>query len=112
MNGPPAPAELAAIGLLLDGVDPELLSGQVNVMRLVLHPKGLAPRTANLGEWRSQALARLRRQIDLTADPGLIALLKELKSYATPPVPRRPRPCGARTTRGWLRPRTRRRPPG
>lgn len=84
-----------AIALLLEGVDPELLAGQVNVMRLALHPKGLAPRTANLGEWRSHALERLRRQIDLTADPGLIGLLEELKSYPTPPAPdRRPEDYG------------------
>jgi MmyB-like transcription regulator ligand binding domain len=51
------------------------------VLRLALHPKGLAPRTVNLAEWRMHLLARLRRQIELSADPALIALLRELESY-------------------------------
>src|SRR6478752_9124423 len=33
---------------LMGGADPELLQGQVNVLRLSLHPKGLAPRIVNL----------------------------------------------------------------
>ncbi len=48
-------------------------------MRLSLHPSGLAPRTANLAEWRTHLFARLRRQIDLTADPTIVALLHELR---------------------------------
>jgi len=80
---------------LLDGVDPELLSPQVNVMRASLHPKGLAPRIANLGEWHAHALERLRRQAELTADPGLIALIEEIKTYPKPPAPdRRPEDFG------------------
>ena len=53
-------------------------------MRLSLHPKGLAPRIANLAEWRAHLLARLRRQIDLSADPVLAALLTELRAYPAP----------------------------
>ena len=80
---------------LLDGVDPELLSPQVNVMRASLHPKGLAPRIANLGEWHAHAVERLRRQADLTADPGLLALIDEIKTYPKPPAPdRRPEDLG------------------
>lgn len=76
----------AAVAPLLEGVDPELLAGPVNVIRLALHPKGLASRTANLAEWRTHLLERLRRQADLTADPGLIALIEEVKDYPTPPA--------------------------
>jgi len=68
----------AALRLLGD-VDPDLLRPPVNVMRLSLHPSGLAPRTANLAEWRAHLFARLRRQIDLTADPKIVALLQELR---------------------------------
>jgi len=71
-----------ALPQLYDGVDPALLARPVNVIRLSLHPNGLAPRIANLGEWRGHALSRLRRQIELTADPVLIALMDDLKSYS------------------------------
>jgi transcriptional regulator with XRE-family HTH domain len=70
-----------AIALLIADVDPSLLKPPVNVLRLTLHPKGLAPRIANHQEWRSQILVRLRRQVDLSADPFLAALLKELTEY-------------------------------
>lgn len=84
-----------AIAPMLVGVDPELLAGTVNVMRLSLHPKGLAPRIANLGEWHAHALERLRRQAELTADPGLIDLIEEIRGYPKPPAPdRRPEDYG------------------
>ena len=41
-------------------------------------PQGLAPRIANLAEWRAHLLARLRRQIEATADPVLAELMREL----------------------------------
>jgi len=78
-----------AAGLLLAGVDQDLLRQPVNVLRLALHPNGLAPRTVNLAEWRAHLLARLRRQIELTADPHLIKLLNELERY---PVTRSAKP--------------------
>ena len=69
------------VPLLLVGIEPSLLEPPVNVLRLTLHPGGLAPRIANLPEWRSHLLARLSRQIDVSADPVLLKLLKELSSY-------------------------------
>ena len=74
----------AALGPLLAGVEPALLQPPVNVLRLALHPGGLAPRTANLLQWRGHLLARLRRQIDLTADPVLAELASELAAYPLP----------------------------
>ena len=65
------------------------LCGPVNVLRVALHPNGLAPRTVNLAEWRAHLLARLRHQIELTADPELIKLLNELQRY---PVARSAKP--------------------
>lgn len=47
-----------------------------------LHPDGLAPRVANLVEWRTHLLARLRRQIQVTADPVLSDLMRELSAYS------------------------------
>jgi hypothetical protein len=53
----------------------------VNVLRLSLHPDGMAPRIANLGEWRGHLLARLRRQAAATGDARLLALHDELRAY-------------------------------
>ncbi len=81
-----------ALPELYEGVDPALLAAPVNVMRLSLHPDGLSPRILNLAEWRAHLLSRLRRQIDLTADPVLMELLAEVQAYgkglslAHPPV--------------------------
>ncbi|MDJ1160116.1 helix-turn-helix transcriptional regulator [Chelatococcus sp. SYSU_G07232] len=74
----------AAVPPLLAGAAPELLAPPVNVLRLSLHPAGLAPRIANLGEWRGHLLDRLRRQIELTGDAVLAALMHELAGYPTP----------------------------
>jgi transcriptional regulator with XRE-family HTH domain len=74
----------SAVPPLLAGVDPALLHAPVNVLRLSLHPAGLASRIANLPEWRSHLLARLRRQIDVSGDPVLISLLQELTDYPMP----------------------------
>ncbi len=79
---------------LLAGVAPALLQPPVNVLRLSLHPDGVAPRIANLREWRSHLLDRLRRQIDIAPDPTLLELMKELREY---PVPE-----GAGTTDGTM----------
>jgi transcriptional regulator with XRE-family HTH domain len=73
-----------AVPPLLAGVDPSLLRPPINALRLSLHPAGLAPRIANLVEWRSHLLARLRRQIEVTADPVLEELLSELCGYPAP----------------------------
>ena len=71
----------ASMALFTVGVRPELISPPVNVLRVSLHPEGLAPRIVNLGEWRAHVLGRLRRQIAQTADPGLTALYEELRIY-------------------------------
>ena len=67
--------------LLVDGVAPALLTPPLNVLRVSLHPEGLAPRIINLGEWRAHLFGRLRRQVDRTADPVLAALHDELRAY-------------------------------
>jgi transcriptional regulator with XRE-family HTH domain len=67
---------------LLTGVAPDLLQPPINVLRLSLHPDGLAQRIANLPEWRAHLLARLSRQVERTADPRLSALLEELRDFA------------------------------
>jgi transcriptional regulator with XRE-family HTH domain len=67
-----------SIALLTEDVAPELLEPPVNVLRLGLHPRGLAPRILNLPQWRTHLLTRLAREAQLTADPGLTALHREL----------------------------------
>ena len=77
-------AKNRVVGLLLAGVDPALMVPPVNVLKLSLHPNGLAPRIANLAQWRSYLFARLRQQIQAVADPVLVALLDELQSLPVP----------------------------
>lgn len=71
-----------AVQRLLAGVAPELLAPPVNVLRLSLHPAGLAPRIRNLPQWRDHLLHRLRRQIDASQDPQLVTLLRELQALS------------------------------
>jgi transcriptional regulator with XRE-family HTH domain len=73
------------VPLLLAGADAELLRPPVNVMRLSLHPRGLATRIANLGQWRTHLFERLRQQIHESGDAVLAALLQELQAYPQPP---------------------------
>lgn len=69
------------VAVLAEGIDGRLLEPPVNVMRVSLHPDGLARRVANLGEWRGHLLARLRRQIAVSLDEGLAELYEEVSAY-------------------------------
>jgi transcriptional regulator with XRE-family HTH domain len=71
----------ASAGLFTASIAPELLRPPVNVLRLSLHPDGMAGRIANLGEWRAHLLGQLRRQVAVTADPQLSELYAELLDY-------------------------------
>lgn len=80
-------ANEAVLGLV-EGCAPELLEPPVNVLRLTLHPGGLAPRIADSGQWRAHLLARLQHQIGATGDPELKRLFDELTGYpCDDPVP-------------------------
>jgi transcriptional regulator with XRE-family HTH domain len=79
---------------LLEGIAPDMLAPPLNVMRLSFHPRGLAPRTVNLAEWCGHLVERLHRQCEATADPELIKLYHELKTY---PIPARSAPLAADT---------------
>ncbi|MGY1848290.1 MULTISPECIES: helix-turn-helix domain-containing protein [unclassified Blastococcus] len=67
-----------AVAALTGGAAPHLLEPPVNVLRLSLHPDGLAPRILNLPQWRRHVLHRLGREAHLSGDPGLAALHREL----------------------------------
>jgi transcriptional regulator with XRE-family HTH domain len=73
------------IGLLIEGVDPDLMAPPVNVLRVTLHPDGMAPHISNLAIWRGHLLDRLERQATVTGDRALAALLEELRGYPGPP---------------------------
>src|SRR3569832_216690 len=74
---------------LLAGVPDKLLTPPVNIMRLAFHPEALAPHTVNVAEWCGHLLERVRQQCEATADPGLVKLYNELKTY---PIPARAAP--------------------
>lgn len=72
-----------AVAQLVAGAEPTLLRPPVNVLRLFLHPAGLASRIVNLAQWRAHVITRLRRQINVTGDSVLIDLLEEVRDYPT-----------------------------
>ena len=74
----------SAVRHLMQVADATLLQPPINVLRVSLHPAGLAPHIVNLGEWREHLFGRLRRQIEVTGDASLGALLEELKGYPGP----------------------------
>jgi transcriptional regulator with XRE-family HTH domain len=69
-------------------IAPELLTPPVNLLRIGFHPRGLGPLVVNLDEWRARFLERLERQVAITGDGALNALIDEVASYPAPP----PRP--------------------
>ena len=71
----------AAVPLLTEGAAPDLLDPPVNVLRLSLHPEGMAGRIANLRQWRTHLLHRLERQAADTGDDVLRRLHRELLGY-------------------------------
>ncbi len=72
----------SGIELFTRHVSSELLEPPVNVLRLSLHPDGMAPRIANLPEWRAHLLTRLGRQAEATGDARLAGLHEELAAYS------------------------------
>ena len=71
----------AAIGVLTADCAPWLLEAPVNVLRLSLHPDGMAPGIANLAQWRTHLLTQLQHRARMLADPRLSELHDELLGY-------------------------------
>jgi transcriptional regulator with XRE-family HTH domain len=82
-SDPALSAARKAVDLILNGHEPypALLTPPANVLRVSLHPGGLASRIVNLPQWRTHVLTRLTRDLDLTADPTLAQLISELRAY-------------------------------
>ena len=70
-----------AVERMLEAIPADLLQPPIIVLRLSLHPRGLAPLIVNLAQWRAHLLHRLRHQADATGDPVLHELHDELAAY-------------------------------
>ncbi|MGI8331789.1 helix-turn-helix domain-containing protein [Actinomadura scrupuli] len=77
----------SALGVLTEGASPELLAPPVNMLRLALHPDGMAPRVDNLGDWGRHIIENLRAQLVRSPDPRLEEFLAELEGYVPAAVP-------------------------
>src|SRR5438876_3067435 len=73
-------------------IDPALLEPPVNLLRVGFHPRGLAPLIVNLGQWRAHFCRRLERQVAVSGDPDLAALLEEVAGYPIPAAEPDPAP--------------------
>lgn len=71
----------SAFGLLADGVAGWLLQAPINVLRVALHPDGMASRIVNLDDWRRHILQGLRER---GPHPRIDALMEELEGYGLP----------------------------
>jgi transcriptional regulator with XRE-family HTH domain len=71
----------AMAGLLMAGIAGHLLAPPVNVLRLSLHPEGLAPKIRNLAVWRGHLMDRLDRQLQQTDDGRLRNIAEEIRAY-------------------------------
>ncbi|MBL8129227.1 MAG: helix-turn-helix transcriptional regulator [Chloroflexia bacterium] len=102
-----------AVAPFFADVAPALTQPPINVLRATFHPEGLAPRIANLSQWRTHMLQRVQRQAQRTADARLVELLAELRGYPAlvdpddapepgPEVPGMVIPLRLRTDQGML----------
>jgi transcriptional regulator with XRE-family HTH domain len=71
----------AGLGLMLHGVAEHLLEPPVNVLRVSMHPEGLATAIENFDLYSAQVLSNLRRDATALGDPQLMVLHDELASY-------------------------------
>jgi transcriptional regulator with XRE-family HTH domain len=60
---------------------PHLMEPPVNVIRVTLHPDGLAPYIVNLAQWRRHLVERLHADYAANPDPRLRELLDEIATY-------------------------------
>ena len=83
----------AAVEILTAGAAPELLQSPTNVLRLAVHPMGMAPRVLNLAEWGRHIVENLRARALRSPDPRLDRFIAELEGYL-PPAPLGPQHLG------------------
>jgi transcriptional regulator with XRE-family HTH domain len=71
----------AGVAVFLAMVPPSVLEPPVNVIRVSLHPDGLASRILNFDEYATHLLERLRRQLEASGDAALASLLDEVATF-------------------------------
>lgn len=78
----------SAVAVLTDGASAELLREPVNMIRLLLHPDGMARRVLNLPQWGRHVTENMRRTLATTGDdPQLAHFIAELETYLPPADP-------------------------
>lgn len=70
------------VGVLLEGVAADMLQPHMNVIRICLHPDGLAPRLMNFDTVHANVVARLQRDVFATGNKAARELLNEIRQYA------------------------------
>lgn len=70
-----------AVWLFLGDIDEAAMAPRPNVYRIVLHPKGMAPRVRNLAAWATHLEHRLAWQASAGDDPYIVSLLEEVRGY-------------------------------
>jgi transcriptional regulator with XRE-family HTH domain len=77
----------SAIDVLTEDADPALLDVPVNMLRLMLHPDGMARRVRNLADWGQHVIENLRRHAGRSPDPRLDEFIAELSGYVPTATP-------------------------
>jgi len=77
----------AAVDVLTAGAARHLLQPPVNVLRLAVHPEGMAARVSNLAEWGRHIVENLRARALRSPDPRLDAFIAELERYLPTTAP-------------------------
>ncbi|MFG3704711.1 helix-turn-helix domain-containing protein [Micromonospora sp. NPDC047670] len=77
----------AGFHMITRGVDPDLLAAPASVPRILLHPRGLAPRIVNLDEWAWHIIDSVQAKSLRNPNDRLRRLAAELVDLA-PPRPR------------------------
>lgn len=73
-----------AFAMLVSDIAEHLLHPPVNLIRITLHPEGIAPRILNFTTWRGHLLERVRRHLARSGSADLRALYEEVRGYAYP----------------------------
>lgn len=77
----------AAFDVLTEGSAPELLAPPVNVLRLALHPRGLAQRVLNLPEWGRHVTESLRNRALRSRTPNSTLSSPNWRAICPRPIP-------------------------
>ncbi|GAB2806968.1 helix-turn-helix transcriptional regulator [Actinoallomurus bryophytorum] len=70
-----------AVEVFTEDASLELLEPPVNMLRLMLHPQGMAARVGNLDEWGRHVIDNLRARARRSPDPRLDDFVAELAEY-------------------------------